>query len=92
MKIVFRTSLITIGTLGAIFAPPLVPLICMGLLAFRYPSSEVLLIGLLVDFLWLPSGPIVPWADAFTGLPLFLIAAFILAWGLEPLRREFLFQ
>ena len=79
-----RPTLALVGILGAIFAPPWVPLICMVLLAFRYPAWEVLFIGLLVDFLWLP---------AFAhGAPLFTIAGFILAWGLEPLRKEFLFS
>lgn len=72
------------GILGAIFAPPWVPLIAIGLLALRYPAWEVLVIGAWVDFLWLPSGSFID------PLPLFTIAALVLVWGLEPLRNEFL--
>lgn len=84
MSNVIRPLLAIVGVLGAIFAPPWIPLICMGLLAFRYPAWEVLLIGILVDFIWLPG--------TTPGFPLFTIAGFILAWGLEPLRKEFLFH
>jgi len=80
-----RPTLAICGVLSAIFAPPWVTIICMGLLAFRYPASEVLFIGLLVDFLWMPAGFLHP-------LPIFTIAGLILVWGLEPLRNEFLFS
>jgi len=56
----------------------------MGLLAFRYPAWEVLFIGLLTDFLWMPG--------LFSQLPIFTLAALVLVWGLEPLRKEFLFH
>lgn len=79
-----RTALAIVGLLGAIFAPPWVTILCMGLLAFRYPSWEVLFIGLLTDFLWIPTG-------VFHPLPIFTLSALILVWGLEPLRKEFLF-
>lgn len=71
------------GIIGAFFAPPWVPLVIMLILAIRYPAWEAILIGLLVDLLWLP-------ATAFTALPLFTIAGLALVWGFEPLRREFL--
>ncbi|KKW45112.1 MAG: hypothetical protein UY94_C0003G0011 [Parcubacteria group bacterium GW2011_GWA2_56_21] len=81
-----RVSLFVAGVLGAIFFPPWVPLVCMGALALRFRAWEVIILGMLVDFLWLPSG-------AFFGtLPLFTIAGLILAWGLEPLRSEFLLR
>lgn len=79
-----RNILSITGLLGAIFAPPWVTILCMGLLAFRYPSWEVLFIGLLTDFLWIPTG-------VFHPLPIFTLSALILVWGLEPLRKEFLF-
>lgn len=81
---IFRPSLAMTAILGAIFAPPWVTLICMGVLAFRYAAWEVLFLGLLMDMLWLPAGLAHP-------LPVFTMAGFILAWGLEPLRKEFLF-
>ena len=80
-----RFTLAFFGILSAIFAPPWVTIICMGLLAFRYPAWEVLLIGLFTDFLWMPQGFLHP-------LPIFTIAGLILVWGLEPLRKEFLFS
>ena len=80
-----RHLLAVAGVLGAIFAPPWVTIICMGLLAARYPAWEVLFIGMLIDFLWMPPG-------FFHPLPIFTIAGLILVWGLEPLRKEFLFS
>lgn len=79
-----RIALFLLGVLGAIFAPSWVPLLAMGLLAFRYRATEVFAIGIFMDFLWLPVG------GFFGPLPLFTIAALVLVWGLEPLRREFL--
>ena len=84
MSRLVRPSLVIIGILGAIFAPPWVPLICMVLLAFRYMAWEVLIMGMMVDFLWLPLGSHM--------LPLFTVAGLILAWGIQPLRKEFLFS
>lgn len=78
-----RVALSVIGVLGAFFAPPWVPLISIVALALRFPAWEGLLIGFLVDLLWLPEG-------FLEAVPLFTIAALILVWGLEPLRRELL--
>jgi len=80
-----RTTLAICGVFAAIFAPPWVTIICMGLLAFRYPAWEVVFIGLLTDFLWMPPG-------LFPPLPIFTVTGLILVWGLEPLRKEFLFS
>ena len=80
-----RIALAIGGVFAAIFAPPWVTILCMGLSAFRYPAWEVLFIGLLTDFLWMPPGLLHP-------LPIFTIAGLILVWGLEPLRKEFLFS
>lgn len=70
------------GFFSVLFAPPWVTLIFMALLAFRFPAVEVLVIGLIMDFLWLPVGA--------GEIPLFTIAALIFVWGLEPLRKELL--
>jgi len=78
-----RPILAVFGIIGAFFAPPWVPLLIMLILAVRYPAWEALLIGLLVDLLWLP-------ATAFAALPIFTLAGLALVWGCEPLRREFL--
>jgi len=74
------------GVLGAIFFPPWVPLLSMGLLAVRFRAWEVIVLGMLVDFLYVPAGTL---SEA---LPLFTIAGLVLVWGLEPLRNEFLIQ
>jgi len=79
-----RPALCALGILGAIFAPPWLPLLCMALLALRFRAWEVLLIGLFVDFLWLPTG------SFLYPLPLFTFVGIVLVWGLEPLRAEFL--
>lgn len=78
-----RIGLAAVGVFGAIFLPPWIPLGAMTLLAIRFRAWEVLGIGLLIDFLWLPAGLLFP-------LPLFTLAGIIIVWGLEPLRAEFL--
>ena len=95
-----RAALFIVGMLGAIFAPPWVPLLAMAIMAVRYPAWEIFAIGLFVDLLWFvpstgggsafggsPDGLTQPF---FFSLPLFTLAALIVAWGLEPLRNEFL--
>ena len=84
MSRIFRPTLVIVGIFAAIFAPPWVTILCMGLLAFRYPAWEVLFIGLLTDFLWMPG--------LFSPMPIFTVSALILVWGLEPLRKELLFS
>ena len=81
-----RAALFVLGILGAIFAPPWVPLIVMGLLALRFRAPEVLAIGVFVDFMWLPFG------SSTVAIPLFTLAAIVLVWSLEPLRSQFLFS
>ncbi len=81
-----RCILALLGFLSAIFFPPYVPLAVMGLLALRFRAWEVLLIGLCIDFVWLPAGL------SLHPLPLFTIGAFILVWALEPIRKEFLLR
>jgi len=77
------------GILGALFAPPWVPLLVMILLSIRYSAWEVLAIGLLVDLMWFTPSAV----DGLLGLfPLFTIAGVALLWGLEPLRSEFLLK
>lgn len=79
-----RVLLFALGVLGALFAPFWVPLMCMLLLSMRFRAWEVLFLGLLIDFLWLPSvGYLHP-------VPLFTVGSILLVWALEPLRREFL--
>lgn len=81
-EIKIRTLVALAGLLGAFFAPWWVPLVCMGVLALRYPAWEVLFIGLVMDLLWLPGG-------AFE-VPVFLIAGIVFVWICAPLRSQFL--
>ena len=76
-----RVVLGAVGFLGALFASPFLPLIAMILLTLRFRAWEVLLLGLVMDFLWLPGLFLYP-------VPLFTVGALILLWGLEPLRNE----
>ena len=79
-----RIALVLVGIWGAVLAPPWVTLFVMVLLALRFRSWEVLVLGMWMDFLWLPS-------ESFIyPLPLFTLGAIILVWGLEPLRNEIL--
>lgn len=77
-----RITLLVLGIVSAIFAPPLVSLIILALLSFIAHPLEILLLGVFVDFLWAPVSPLT--------LPFFTFAALLLAWGVEPLRREFI--
>jgi len=78
-----RTFLALAGFLGALFAPWWVPLGCMILLSLRYSAWEVPLIGLCVDFLWLPSG-------GHFMVPVFTLLGIIIVWAASPLRRQLL--
>jgi hypothetical protein len=55
----------------------------MTLLAIRYRAWETLLIGFLMDFVWLPSG------SALHSFPYFMIGSIVLVWIFEPLRVRF---
>lgn len=77
---ILRIVVAIIGFLGAIFLPWWVPAICIVLLSIRWRAWEAVLLGLLMDLLWLPAG----------GFPLFTIGAIAVVWAFEPLRSEFL--
>ena len=53
-------------------------------LAVPYRAWEAILIGVLLDIVWLPSGVLVH------EFPLGTLASIIIVWILEPLRSEFL--
>ena len=80
-----RTVLVLVALIGVIVGPPWLPLLCMILISLRWAAWDVLLIGLLEDFLWMPD-------TVLQGIPFYTITALILVWGLDPLRREFLFR
>lgn len=79
-----RLGIAVIGFLSLLVAPPWVPVICIILLSLRYRAPEAIVLGLFLDFLWLPV------ASPLISFPLFTLAAVVIVWGFEPLRVEFL--
>jgi hypothetical protein len=79
-----RLFLAVLGFLSALIAPPWVALVVIIILSVRWRAWEAPLIGLVMDFMWLPSG------GFFSPLPLYTIAAIAIVWGLEPIRIRFL--
>jgi len=77
-----RFAVGAVGIAGAFFLPWWVPLACMIGLSLRYPAWEVLVIGLVMDLLWLPG-------QGFE-IPVFLLAGIALVWICAPLRQQFL--
>ncbi len=71
------------GLASVLFAPWWVPLLCMLILSLRYPAWEVLAIGLLMDFMWLPGG-------VGFSIPLFTILVICIVWMFGPLRNQLL--
>jgi hypothetical protein len=67
--------------LSTLAVTPILSILCMGMLSLRYRAWEVPLLGLFMDFLWLP---------AESTFPFMTLLSIALAWGFEPLRREFL--
>ena len=81
----YARILITLFAIISVFTlPSWVGVVCIILLALRYRAWEAVLIGALIDFVWLPSG------TGIHVLPIFTILALVVVWGLEPLRAQFL--
>jgi hypothetical protein len=83
MKIL-RIALDTIGLIGAVALPFWVPLASILILSLRWRAWEVIVIGFLMDLLWVPPG------SFFHLRYLFTTVAIVTVWALEPLRKEFL--
>ena len=75
-----RIVLAVLGVLLALIGPWWAALACIVILSIRFDAWEVVAIGLLVDFLWLPPST-VPW---------FSLCALSIVWLLAPVRAEFL--
>ena len=80
---IVRVALALLAVLSAIFLTWWLPPIFMTLLALRWRAWEVPLIGLFVDFLWLPQ-------TGLAHLPLMTLYGMLVVWLLEPLRERFL--
>jgi hypothetical protein len=72
------------GVLSVLYAAWWLPLIFMVILSVRWRAWEVPVLGLLIDFLWLPS------TGYFLPVPWFTIAGILISWVFEPLRKQFL--
>ena len=79
-----RIAVATLGFVGAAYISPLVPAVCIGLLALRFRAWEAIALGAFVDFMWQPAGSLI------VHMPLFTLASIAIVWVLEPLRSEFL--
>ena len=79
-----RIAIAFFGFISIFTLPPWIPFLCIILLALRYSAWEAIILGALVDLVWLPSG------TSIHLLPLFTIGALIIVWGLEPIRARFL--
>ena len=74
----------SIGLLGVLMGMFYVPVVCMFVLAIRYRAWEVIVLGLLIDFIWQPAGTILQ------SFPIFTVSAILAVWAFEPLRAQFL--
>lgn len=80
----FRAFIGGISFASVLFVPPWIPLIGAGILALRFRAWEILLLGALIDILYVPPGGIY-------GVPIpATLTAFILLVGLEPFRQKLL--
>jgi len=80
----FRIIIAVLGFLSALVAPTWVPLVCIVILSLRFRAWEGILLGVMIDLLWLPFGA------PITFFPFYTVASIIIVWGLEPLRLELL--
>jgi hypothetical protein len=71
--------------LSAIVAPWWLAAIGAFLLALRFRAWEVIVLGVLLDVMWLPF-------EIAHGVPIATGSALLLVWAFEPLRRQFLFD
>lgn len=79
-----RVALVAVGFVGALTAPPWVPLAAIVLLALRFEAWEAVLLGLFADLAWLPGHV------SMHHFPLMTLAAILVVWGCAPIRRELL--
>ena len=80
---IVRIVLASVGIISVFTAPPWVPILCAVLLALRWRAPEVVLIGALIDLVWLSS-------TFLYGIPSATLGSILVLWILEPFRRELL--
>jgi hypothetical protein len=75
-----RIALFLGGLAGGLFMSPYVPAIAILALSLLFRAWEAILLGLLMDLMWLPPGH----------PPFFTVGAIAVVWLMEPIRKEFL--
>lgn len=80
----YRLIFFVLGSVSAIFFTPWVTALCIVVLALRYRAAEAIVLGAILDFMWLPHDTLL------YSFPLCTIIATFIVWGFEPLRLEFL--
>lgn len=78
-----RALLVLVSLVSVFFAPWWITALCALILAVRWRSWEVIVLGVFVDALWLPH-------SFFYGFPVATFLAIVAVWVLEPLRNELL--
>lgn len=79
-----RPFLAIIGVLSAVFFSPIAAAACIVIMAILFDAWEAVVLGFIVDMLWLPN------AYSLSSLPLFTLGAMAIVWVLAPLRAQFL--
>ena len=79
-----RAGVFFLGLFGALSISPWVTIVCIALLALRFRAWEAIVLGVVVDLMWLPAGSLL------VHLPLYTLGSIAVVWVLEPLRSEFL--
>lgn len=77
-----RTVFFIVGIFGALAGPPWLPFATIVLSMLRWGAWEAVLVGLLVDLLWLPS---------LFAFPVYTVTSLTLLWIFEPMRRQFFY-
>jgi len=80
----FRIIIALFGFASAFLGYWWIALIAILVLSLRFRAWEVILIGLLDDFMWVPS------SVHGSAIPYMTLAAIAIVWIFEPMRREFL--
>lgn len=80
-RLIVRIALALAAALGLLIGPAWLSIGAAVVSSLFFRAWEMLPIGLLADFLWLP---------ARSPIPLYTLGAIAIVWALEPLRREFL--
>ncbi len=79
-----RLALALFGFGSIFFLSPVFVVVVIIILSLRYRAWETLFMGLLMDFMWAPSGSMLMLIPFATLLSIFIV------WALEPLRSELL--